>query len=152
MERLAKAIALAAEAHAGQVDKAGDAYILHPLDVMKPFLHGQGADEELACIAVLHDVVEDTDVTLGQIGQTFGGRVMEGVDGLTRRETETYMAFILRCSQNPDSERVKRVDIRHNLSRMHNLPTADAESLTKRYETALHVFDVMAAERRSLAS
>ena len=93
---LEEAIALAARAHEGQLDKGGETYILHPLRVM---LRMQTEEERLA--AILHDVVEDTAVTLADLkARGFDDRVIQAVDCLTRRDGESYEAFVQRIKSN----------------------------------------------------
>ena len=111
MSTLERAVAIAAEAHAGQVDKAGAPYILHPLRVM---LRVQQPAERLA--AVLHDVVEDTPWTLEALAsEGFAPEVVAAVDALTRRDGETYEAFVTRAGADPIARVVKLADIADNL-------------------------------------
>jgi (p)ppGpp synthase/HD superfamily hydrolase len=93
---LDEAIVLATDAHRGQVDEAGAAYILHPLRVML----AQG-DDVRRIAAVLPDVVEDCDVTPDAIRARFGDVVADAVVALTRRDDEDYDAFVARCAENP---------------------------------------------------
>ncbi|MGP1386865.1 MAG: HD domain-containing protein [Thainema sp.] len=118
MSSLERAIAIAAEAHAGQVDKAGHPYILHPLRVM---LHVDGDDAQMA--AVLHDVVEDTSVTLDQLAREgFPQVVVEAVDALTKRPGETKLMAAERAAKNAIARVVKLADNADNmdLSRIPN--------------------------------
>jgi GTP diphosphokinase / guanosine-3',5'-bis(diphosphate) 3'-diphosphatase len=111
MSTLERAIAIAAEAHAGQVDKAGAAYILHPLRVM---LRMRTESERIA--AVLHDVVEDTPWTLEALaGEVFAPEVLAAVEALTRREGESYEVFIARAGANPIGRAVKLADLAENM-------------------------------------
>jgi len=111
-ELLNKALIIATVAHANQYDKGGKPYILHPLAVMHKL---RTVDEELMCIAILHDVVEDTDVTwqkLREEGMT--DRIIEGVRCLTKIRGETYEEYKLKVKSNPDSIAVKKCDLQHN--------------------------------------
>lgn len=111
-EMLDKALHLATNAHHGQFDKGGKPYILHPLRVMS-FLKTD--DEELQCMALLHDVVEDTDVTytdLLTIGMT--ERVVAGVKSLTKQRGYTYAEYKQQIFANKDAMIVKMADLRHN--------------------------------------
>lgn len=126
---LTKAIEIAAKAHDGQKDKTGAPYIFHPIRVASAF-----ADEFLQTIAVLHDVVEDTGVTLAELDRLFPQGVVNAVDALTRRDGEIYEEFILRVARNPNARKVKIADIRDNLR-------PGAEHLRPRYEAALKVLD-----------
>src|SRR3990172_5090651 len=104
---------MATEAHFGQFDKAGFPYIVHPLRVMLR-LHDEGAHEDLLVAAILHDVVEDTNVTLDQVATTFGEDVEVIVDAVSRRD-ETYMEFIARIkASGPDAIALKLADIADN--------------------------------------
>ncbi len=81
--RIQSAYALASEAHAGQYRKSGEPYVVHPLLVAAAVAYF-GGDEAMVTAAVLHDVVEDTDYTLEQVRERFGGDVAVLVDGLTK--------------------------------------------------------------------
>lgn len=132
--RLDRAIHAAVEAHAGQLDKAGHPYILHPLRVMAAVRH-HGEDAMIA--AVLHDVVEDCGVTLGHLAIRFGGTVASAIDAVTRRPDETYRAFVRRATLDPIGRIVKEADLIDNLSRLDELDPAVAVSLGTRYRHAL---------------
>ncbi len=108
---LEEAIALAVEAHKKQKDKSGQPYILHPLRVM---FRLQSETERI--VAVLHDVVEDSEITFDDLRQMgYNKEVIEALDGVTRREEETYEEFINRSQQNPISRRVKFADLEDNM-------------------------------------
>lgn len=118
MASLERAIALAAAAHAGQFDKAGQAYILHPLRVM---LRVTLEHERMA--AVLHDVVEDTAVTLAQlVAEGFPPAVIAAVDALTKRPGESRTQAAQRAAADPVARQVKLADNAENmdLSRIEN--------------------------------
>jgi (p)ppGpp synthase/HD superfamily hydrolase len=134
MSTLERAISIALEAHAGQHDKAGQPYILHPLRVM---LALNGPEERIA--AVLHDVVEDSDWTLDRLrGEGFSESVIAAVDSLTRRDSETYEEFVQRASRDPVGRAVKRADLLDNLdlSRIASPSQRDHERVAK-YRRAL---------------
>jgi (p)ppGpp synthase/HD superfamily hydrolase len=118
MTLVEKAIKFAVDAHAGVLDKGGQPYILHPLRVLI-MAQQLGLDEVAQAIAVLHDVVEDTSVTLEDIEREFGVRVRDGVDALTRRyyfpDSETYMQFVARAAQNADARKIKPIDNADNM-------------------------------------
>jgi (p)ppGpp synthase/HD superfamily hydrolase len=110
MSTLERAIALAAQAHAGQVDKGGAPYILHPLRVML-------AQTSVAAmiVGVLHDVVEDTALSLQHLrDEGFTDGVVSGVDAVSRREGETYREFVLRAAAHPLGRPVKLADLADN--------------------------------------
>ncbi|GGG61312.1 HD domain-containing protein [Paenibacillus radicis (ex Gao et al. 2016)] len=128
------AISIALQAHKGQTDKGGMPYILHPLAVMNRV---SAMEEKIA--AVLHDVVEDSDVTLEQLRQLgFSAEIVEAVQGLTKQEGESYDAFVARAAANPISKRVKIADIQENmdLSRIKEPSAEDLQRLEK-YRAAL---------------
>ena len=132
MTPLSRAIQIAVQAHDGQVDKAGQPYILHPLRVM---LAMKTEDERI--VAVLHDVIEDgAEVSVGQIRREFGDHIAEAAMALTRETSgEHYAKFIDRVANSPLATRVKLADLRDNLR-----PERAAvltESHRRRYENAL---------------
>jgi len=134
MSTLERAIEIAAAAHAGQHDKAGAPYILHPLRVM---LAQKGPAQRIA--AVLHDVVEDTPWTLEQLrAEGFSDEVVGAVDALTKRDGEDYFAFVDRAGRHPVARAVKIADIRDNMdtSRIAAMTDRDRERLEK-YRHAL---------------
>jgi (p)ppGpp synthase/HD superfamily hydrolase len=110
---LERAIAIAAEGHAGRVDKAGAPYILHPLRVM---LAVTTNDERI--VGVLHDVVEDCrEWTFDRLrGEGFSDDVIEALQSVTKRKREgkNYMAFVRRAAANPIGRRVKMADMVDN--------------------------------------
>ena len=129
MSTLERAVAIAAEAHAGQVDKAGAPYLLHPLRLM---LQMETLEERM--VAVLHDVVEDSDWSFERLRREgFSENVLEGIDAVTRREGETYEEFVLRASRHPIGRRVKLADLRDNsdLSRIASPTEKDRERVEK---------------------
>ncbi len=139
---LEDAIALAALAHRGQVDKAGAPYILHPLRML---VRVTGEHERMA--AVLHDVVEDTPHTLDDLRRRgCPEAVVEAVDCLTRRDGETYDEFLRRLLPNPVARRVKLADLEDNLdlSRIAQPTERDFERM-ERYRAAVVL--LRAAER-----
>jgi (p)ppGpp synthase/HD superfamily hydrolase len=134
MSTLERAICIAASAHAGQVDKAGAPYILHVLRVMLAM-----SKEEERIVAVLHDVLEDTPWTVdGLRAEGFGDRIIDAIDGLTRRDGESYEEFIQRAAANAISRRVKLADLADNsdLSRV-DAPSQDDRARVLKYERAI---------------
>jgi (p)ppGpp synthase/HD superfamily hydrolase len=131
MSTLERAISLAAEAHAGQVDKAGQPYILHPLRVM---LRMSTEQEQIA--AVLHDVVEDTNVTLAQLAtEGFSQTVLAAIEALTKLPGESRIEAAARATSNAVARTVKLADNAENmdLSRIAN-PTEKDFARLKEYE------------------
>ncbi len=109
-ELLDSAITLASVAHTGQTDKAGLPYILHPLHLMSQF-----DDPFMQICAVLHDVVEDTDVTLEQIELMFDIRIASVIDKLTHRKNINYRDYIIALSFDRISTKIKIEDLKHNM-------------------------------------
>lgn len=111
LTKLEQAIKIALEVHSGQVDKAGEMYLLHPLRLMFKF---QTEDERV--VAVLHDVVEDGEITLENLKLLgFSDSVVNAIDCLSRRKDEKYDNFISRLSINEIARRIKIEDIKDNL-------------------------------------
>ena len=111
MRMIETALKIAVEAHAGQTDKLGDAYILHPLRVMQ-----RCRGEVAMTAAVLHDVVEDTDWTYERLRAAgISDEVIEAIDAVTKREGEIYADFVERAMSNPIARQVKLADVRDNL-------------------------------------
>lgn len=104
-----KAMNIAYNAHRNQFDKAGVPYIYHPIHLAEQM------DSETECIvALLHDVVEDTEVTLEQLEKEFPKEVIESIELLTHGENVNYMEYIKELSQNPIAKKVKIADLLHN--------------------------------------
>jgi len=139
MSTLERAIAIAAEAHAGQVDKASAPYILHPLRVML-----RVSTNEERIVAVLHDVVEDCPGwTFDRLrGEGFSEEVLVALLSVTNREDEDYEAFVSRASRNPIGRRVKIADLQDNcdLSRI-SVPTERDHARLEKYRRALGILN-----------
>lgn len=99
--------------HKPQKDKNGDNYYKHPLAVAGYFF--QERDIEAAIVALLHDLVEDTPVTMDYIYNQYPTSIAKAVDDITRREDETYKQYVRRCIKNPLARRVKKQDVLDNL-------------------------------------
>ena len=132
---LERAIEIAVEAHKGQIDKGGSPYILHPLRVM------MSVDGELEkIVAVLHDVVEDSDWTFeALVAEGFSIEVIEALKSVTKNsDNEDYDSFIQRAIENPIGRKVKIADIRDNLdvTRISNITDKDVKRINK-YKKAL---------------
>jgi len=129
------AIQVARRAHEGQMDKSGRPYIAHSLRVM-----GALRDERERMAAVLHDVIEDTTVTL--VDLTDAGcppEVLAAVAAVTKQPGEDQSAYLARVAANPIALAVKRADIADNMSpdRLSRLDAATQERLRAKYESAL---------------
>jgi (p)ppGpp synthase/HD superfamily hydrolase len=137
------AIRLAVEYHAGQTDKVGAPYILHPLRVMEA-VRQQG--EQAMTVAVLHDIVEDTPVTLDYLSHLgFPDPVVRAVDLLTRPaagspDRPTYQSYVQRIVNSGPGLAifVKIADLRDNLRRVGDLPIQE-QGIARRYEQAIHM-------------
>ena len=100
---------LAYNAHHGQFDKGGVPYIFHPIHLAE-----QMDDEISTCVALLHDTVEDTDVTLEQLAAEFPREIVEAVDLLTHRDSVDYFDYVRAIKANPIAVKVKLADLAHN--------------------------------------
>lgn len=126
MPNLEDAILLATGAHRGQKDKGGAPYILHPLRLM---LKVDTDSERMA--AILHDVVEDTTVTLKDLRDAgYPEPVLEAVDCLTRRKGELYEDFIRRIKPNPIARKVKLADLEDNMD-LSRIPRPESKDLER---------------------
>lgn len=128
-QTLERAIAIAATAHAGQVDKGGAPYILHPLKVM---LRMTTLEERI--VAVLHDVVEDCGVSLDDLRKEgFSEEVLTAIASVTKVPGESYEDFVDRAAQNPIGRAVKLADLEENsdLSRIASPGWEDLERIEK---------------------
>lgn len=130
MGLLERAIFIAVQAHAGQRDKSDYPYILHPLRLMM-----QMETVEEMVVAVLHDVVEDSSVTLKALAaEGMPASVLESIALLTHNnETESYQTYLERLKPNPLARKVKLADLRHNMefTRLTDLRPKDLERLQK---------------------
>lgn len=134
MSYLEKAISLSVDKHKGQVDKGGIPYILHPLYVMTKM---ETETEKIA--AVLHDIIEDTDVTFNDLKNIgFSDEVLSVLDCLTRRNGEDYFNYINRIKTNRIAVKVKLADLEHNmdLRRIKDLTDEDIIRSVKKYKRA----------------
>lgn len=126
---LEKALVIATKAHEGQKDKAGAPYIFHPIRVSNRCRR----DEE-KIVAILHDTIEDTDVTPDYLlSEGFPKNIVEAVLSVTRNEGESYEDFVIRSKQNPIGRQVKIHDLEDNMdiTRLHSLSEKDLERLNK---------------------
>ena len=129
MPTLGDAIALAAEAHAGQTDKAGAPYILHLLRMMQA---QQSTEARMA--AALHDLVEDTDYTFEDLEEMgYPDEVIEALRHVTKRDGEPYADFAERAGRHPIAQQVKTADLEDNMdvTRLDSVGEEDAERLDK---------------------
>ena len=148
-----KAMKLCFEAHKDQFDKSGIPYVLHPLHVAE-----QMPDETTTVVALLHDVVEDTDYTLEDIRAAgFPKVVTDALALLTHDESVPYLEYVAALRDNPIAKCVKLADLEHNsnLSRIDH-PTAEDYLRVQKYEKAMDILedqpetDVKAYEKAQL--
>ena len=139
-DMLAKAIEIAAQAHQGQFDKGGKPYILHPLRVMG-YLNNPTEEEQ--CVAVLHDVIEDsgwtdTDLLSNGISPT----VVNAVILLTKFEGQSYQSYVNLLLYSPIAMKVKMADLRDNMdvTRLKGITQKDKDRMN-RYMDLYHLLD-----------
>ena len=128
------ALRLACEAHRNQLDKSGLPYILHPFHLAE-----QMDSEDAVCVALLHDVMEDSDVTAEQIRAIgMSDEVIEVLELLTHDPREPYLDYVARIASNDLARRVKIADLRHNsdLNRLDVITERD-RSRARKYAQAL---------------
>ena len=131
-----KAIKLAYEAHQGQYDKSGLPYIFHPFHLAE-----QMDTEETVTAALLHDVMEDTDITLEELQKMgFPDSVTDALSLLTHDPSMPYLEYVKRLKNNPIARSVKLADLIHNsdLSRLSVVTEEDLERVEK-YRQALNL-------------
>ena len=104
-----KAMRIAYAAHHGQLDKSGQPYIFHPYHLAE-----QMPDETSVCVALLHDVAEDTDITLAALEREFPERVMAPLRLLTHQKGTDYFAYLRALRADPVAVMVKLADLAHN--------------------------------------
>ena len=127
---LEDAIAIAANAHKGQFDKAGAPYILHPLRIMMKM-----KSDAAMIVAVLHDVVEDApDWTFDRLRETgFTEEIISALECVTKREGEEYSEFVKRAASNTIAREVKIGDLEDNMNiqRIESLSEKDSGRIAK---------------------
>lgn len=137
LTRLASKIAY--KAHEGQVDKAGVPYIFHPIHIAEQM------DTENSCIvALLHDVVEDSDITIDYLSKYFSEEVMAALKILTKNENDDYVEYIKRVKTNKLATKVKLKDLKHNsdLTRLDIVTDEDRERSTKYINAIRYLEDI----------
>lgn len=126
-ENTKKALKLCFDAHKKQLDKSGMPYVFHPFHLAE-----QMNTEETTIVALLHDVVEDTDYTIEDLKQMgFEETVIQAISLLTHDDAVEYMDYVLAIKQNPIAKAVKLADLRHN-SDLSRLDVIDEKALTRR--------------------
>ena len=126
-----KAMNLAYNAHHGQFDKGGVPYIFHPIHLAEEM-----DDEVSTCVALLHDTVEDTAVTLEELAEIFPREIVEAVDLLTHRDGVEYFDYVRSIRANPVAVKVKLADLRHNGDPKRISNQGNAEKRREKYAKA----------------
>ncbi|NDV89424.1 HD domain-containing protein [Aurantimonas aggregata] len=141
MSTIERASAIAEQAHADQVDKGGAPYITHPTRVA---LAVDG--DEAKIVALLHDVVEDSEWTLDQLrDEGFSEAVVEAVDALTHKEREDYFDAVRRAKANPLARIVKLADLADNSDR--SRPGETTEQDERRLEKYARARDILLEDK-----
>ena len=128
-DKTKKAMNFCFKAHKDQVDKSGMPYVFHPFHVAE-----QMTDEATTIVALLHDVVEDTDYTLGDIAaEGFGKEILEAVALMTHEDDVPYLDYVAKLKDNPIARAVKLADLAHNsdLSRIGEIDEETKQRLEK---------------------
>ena len=135
-----KAMNLAYSAHHGQFDKGGVPYIFHPIHLAE-----QMDDEYSCCVALLHDTVEDTYVTIADIRREFPAEVADAVALMTHEEGVDYFDYVRAISKNPIARKVKLADLAHNSDQSRIAGSAISEekksALRAKYEKAKRILE-----------
>ena len=142
-EMLSKMLVLATVSHRDQFDKGGTPYILHPLKVM---YYLKSDDEELNCVALGHDIVEDCGITYAELYEvSFSSRVVDGIRCLTKVPGETHDEYMAKVKSNPDAIRVKMCDLRHNsyIRRLKGVTAKDIARIEKYHKMFLELRDAL---------
>ena len=131
-----KAMRIAFEAHKEQTDKTGIPYIYHPIHLAE-----QMVDESTTCVALLHDVIEDTDMTFEQLqAEGFTPEIIAALRLMTHEEGVPYMDYVSEIKKNPIAAKVKLADLKHN-SDFTRLDQIDEKALirAKKYQKAIEL-------------
>jgi (p)ppGpp synthase/HD superfamily hydrolase len=138
-EMLGRALLLATNAHAGQFDRGGTPYILHPLKVLH---YLKTDDEELQCMAILHDVIEDTPTTYRDLRNAgMSGSVIAGIRALTKQPGQTFEEYKEEVFANRDAMLVKLADLRHNsdIRRLKGVGEKDIARMAKYHQFHMEI-------------
>lgn len=133
-----KALALCFKAHRDQTDKSGMPYVFHPFHLAE-----QMTDEATCTVALLHDLVEDTEYTLTDLGEMgFTPEVIEAIGLMTHSADTPYMDYVARLKENHITRVVKLADLRHNsdMSRLDTVTEWDIERAEK-YKRAIALLE-----------
>ena len=140
-----KALKISFEAHKEQFDKSGIPYVYHPYE-----LASQMTTEAETCVALLHDIVEDTSTTFEDlINEGFDGEIIDAIRLMTHNDGSNYFDYVKRIKQNPIAKAVKLADLRHNstISRLDEITPKDLERVEK-YKQAIEILQGNVEERK----
>lgn len=138
-EKTKRAMQIACEAHHGQVDKSGFPYIFHPFHLAE-----QMDTEEECIVALLHDTVEDTYVTIEQLEKEgFSSNVIQAIKLLTHDKSVDYLEYVTNLKSNPIARKVKLADLRHNSdpARAIKNPTERDKLRQQKYKKAIEILN-----------
>ena len=137
LTRLASKIAY--KAHEGQTDKAGVPYIFHPIHIAE-----QMDSEESCVVALLHDVIEDSDITLEILNKYFNDDIITALRVLTKKENDDYVMYIKRVKTNKLATKVKIKDLEHNrdLTRLDEVTDKDRKRSLKYWQAIRYLEDI----------
>ncbi len=132
-----RAMNIAYSAHMGQFDKAGVPYIFHPIHLAE-----QMDTEEECIVALLHDVVEDTNVTFEDLEKDFPKSIIDAIKLLTHDKSVDYMEYVKNLKSNPIAKKVKLADLRHNsdTARLLKITEKDIKRVEK-YKKAIQLLN-----------
>ena len=132
------ALKLCFEAHKDQIDKSGMPYVFHPFHLAE-----QMADENTTIVALLHDVIEDTEYTLDDLRKFgFAEDVLSAISLMTHADDVPYMEYVVKIKTNPIAKAVKLADLKHNsdMSRLDQITQTDEER-AKKYKQAIELLE-----------
>ena len=132
------ALKLCFEAHKDQIDKSGMPYVFHPFHLAE-----QMADENTTIVALLHDVIEDTEYTLDDLREFgFAEDVLSAISLMTHADDVPYMEYVVKIKTNPIAKAVKLADLKHNsdMSRLDQITQIDEER-AKKYKQAIELLE-----------
>lgn len=131
-----KALVISFNAHKNQVDKSGMPYVYHPFHLAE-----QMDDEYSTCVALLHDVVEDTNITIADLkSEGFPSEVINAIELMTHDDSVPYLGYVKIIKTNPIASKVKLADLKHNsdLSRLDVVDNKVLERVEK-YKKAINI-------------
>lgn len=135
-DKTKKALKLCFEAHKEQLDKSGLPYVFHPFHLAE-----QMQTEETTVVALLHDVMEDTEYAADDLAEMgFGGEILNALSLLTHEDSVDYMDYVAKIKTNPIARAVKLADLNHN-SDLTRLDVVDQKALERKekYQKAIEL-------------